>query len=121
MKRYEKLGLMTIGNVQYKARGAGMIRGASEYWRFAKTIGYIDFKLISGPDTTYDPNGEYVVKGEQHTKEVLGVDGAPVDAIKQPYKFVSFTNRYDSIDLRYASGMSTDDTWVPIVNYKLFF
>jgi len=78
MKRYEKLGLMTIGNVQYKARGAGMIRGASEYWRFAKTIGYIDFKLISGPDTNIDPNGEYVVKGEQHTKEVLGVDGAPV-------------------------------------------
>lgn len=89
MKRYEKLKLMTIGTTSYKARGAGMIRGAVEYWQFAKTIGYVDFNLISGPDTTFDPTGNYVVNGEQHTKDVLDVAGEPVEASKQPYKLVS--------------------------------
>jgi len=64
MDRYAKLGLLVKGTVQYKARGAGMIRGAAEYWRFAKSMGIVDFKLISGPDATIDATGEFVVNGE---------------------------------------------------------
>ena len=89
MDRYEKLGLLVKGTVQYKARGAGMIRGAAEYWRFAKSMGYVDFKLISGPDTTIDATGDFVVNGEQRTKATLGPDGQPVAALKQPYAFLS--------------------------------
>ena len=98
-----------------------MIQGAAEYWRFAKSIGYVDFKLISGPDTNIDATGAYVVNGEQHTKAVLGPDGQPVAAGKQPYAFVNHFDRYDSVDLSYATGISKDDTWVPLVNYRIFF
>jgi hypothetical protein len=59
-----------------------MIQGAAEYFRFAKSIGFVDFNLISGPDTTLDPTGAFVVNGEQHTKAVLGPDGQPVAAAK---------------------------------------
>ena len=80
---------MTIGTISFKARGAGMIKGAAEYWQFAKTIGYVDFNLISGPDKIFDPDGKYVLNEEQHTKEVLDVAGVPVEASKQPYKLLS--------------------------------
>jgi len=123
MQHYESLGLLDItsaNSVQYKARGAGMIKGAAEYYRFAKAMGYVDFKTISGPNTTLDPTGAYVVDGEQHVSTTLGPDGAPVTARKQPYAFVEHNGKYDTIDLSYGTGISKDGSWLPLPRYKLF-
>lgn len=83
-------------------------------------MGYVDFKLISGPDTTLDATGAYVINGEQHVKTTLGPDGQPVAALKQPYAFINHAQKYDTIDMSYETGISKDGSWLPVLQYKLF-
>lgn len=77
-----------IGTVSYKARGAGMIRGAAQYWRFGQSLGLV---------------------GDDNAKSYLSLSSALTKTAEDTERF-PLADNYVFANPAYAA--STDLTWV---------